>query len=98
MQPGWAGGWDAWPGPDDRARRGLRAGWHGAAPGWGGVWWYGWGGDWPSYAGGHGHRGSWQDTGGSVWGSGDRWHGEIGIGQGWGSGPRVIAQPAPRGD
>src|SRR5881392_2237813 len=46
QQPAWAEGGDAWSGAEDRVRHGWRAGWRGAQPGWGGVWWYGWGGDW----------------------------------------------------
>jgi hypothetical protein len=108
--PGWTRGWRAhddgsrwggWRAPDDRARHGWRAGWHGAAPGWGGVWWYGWGGDWPAYAEG----GGWSDDGwsgsrgGAGWGgSGSGWHGTFGIEHGWGGGRHVMALPAPRGE
>lgn len=95
-------GWDGWHGYDERSRRGWRAGWRGAAPGWGGVWWSGWGGDWPAYAGGW-ERGGWhhRDRGGRVsWGEGHRgrWHGEFGFEHGWGDGRRVIALPAPDGE
>jgi hypothetical protein len=102
-------GWGDWHGRDERARRGWRAGWRGAAPGWGGVWWYGWGGDWPTYAdtweegrwhqwhGWHDRERGWHHSG---WSDGYRggWHGEFGYGHGWGDGRRVIALPAPRGD
>jgi hypothetical protein len=106
---GWSGdqvgnGWDGAHAPDDRMRHGWRAGWRGAAPGWGGVWWYGWGGDWPAYAadggdsswsGSRGWRGS-PNWGGAGAGSG--WHGTFSFEQGWGGGgQRVIALPAPRG-
>jgi hypothetical protein len=92
-------GWGGWRTPDDRARHGWRAGWHGAAPGWGGVWWYGWGGDWPAYADGW-DGGGWDGSrgwGGAAWGSGTGWHGTLGFEHGWGGGGRVIALPARRG-
>jgi hypothetical protein len=107
MRDGWSG-WGDGRTPDDRARHGWRAGWHGAAPGWGGVWWYGWGGDWPAYAADAGDGwsdGGWSGArgwGGAGWGSGSGsrsgWHGTFGIERGWGGGSRVIAMPAPRGE
>ena len=72
--------------PDDRARHGWRAGWHGAAPGWGGVWWYGWGDDWPAYAGGDGDWGPWSGGGTLRMGYGQGrggWHGGFDYSQGW---------------
>lgn len=94
-----SGGWDGAHAPDDRIRHGWRAGWRGAAPGWGGVWWYGWGGDWPAYAAdgdGSGWSGSRGWDGWGRAGAGSGWHGTFGIEQGWGGGRRVIALPAPR--
>ena len=94
-------GWNGWRGRDERARHGWRAGWHGAAPGWGGVWWYGWGGDWPAYAG-RWEDGRWYGAGRgwrhAEWRGRGSWHGEFGFGHGWGNGRRVIAVPAPRGE
>lgn len=92
--------WGSWREPDDRARRGWRAGWRGAAPGLGGVWWYGWGDDWPAYAGawqpgwGATRWSGWQGDGGSHGyvqfgyghGGGGHWHGDIQYGQGWNAG------------
>lgn len=89
------------PWQDPRGRHGWRAGWHGAAPGWGGVWWSGWGGDWPAYAVGWDHERAAHGDG--------RWHGTFGLEVGWGAGRvggafdhgggrGVIALPAPRGD
>lgn len=94
---------EAWRGPDERSRRGWRAGWRGAAQGWGGVWWYGWGADWPAYAGSwdgnrwyHAGRG-WRHSGGrGAWQG--RWRGEFGFGHGGGDGRRVIALPGQGGD
>lgn len=94
------GGWDGAHAPDERMRHGWRAGWRGAAPGWGGVWWYGWGGDWPAYAAdgdGSGWNGS-RARAGAGSDSGSGWHGTFGFEQGWGGGGRrVIALPASRG-
>lgn len=89
------------PWQDPRGRHGWRAGWHGAAPGWGGVWWSGWGGDWPAYAAGWDHERPTRGDG--------RWHGTFGVEYGWGAGRGdggfghgggrgVIALPTPRGD
>ena len=91
------GDWSGWREPDDRARHGWRAGWHGAAPGWGGVWGYGWGDDWPAYAGAWQPGGwgappwsGWQGNGhgyvqfGYGQGHGGHWQGEFHYGQGWG--------------
>lgn len=82
--------WNGVRTPDDRARHGWRAGWHGAAPGWGGVWGYGWGDDWPAYATGDGGDwASWPATG-AVWigyGQGrGGWRGGFGYEQGWHAG------------
>ena len=89
------------PWQDPRGRHGWRGGWHGAAPGWDGVWGAGWGGDWPAYAVGWDHEHRTRGDG--------RWHGTFGIEYGWGTGHGdgggfghggrgVIALPAPRGD
>ena len=99
VAPAWGAVGDPWQ--DPRSRHGWRAGWRGAAPGWGGVWWSGWGGDRPAYAVGWDHAGPgirdgrWHGTFGIEvgWGAG---HGADGFGRGGGSG--VIALPAPRGD
>lgn len=89
LQAGGDGRWDGVRTPDDRARHGWRAGWHGAAPGWGGVWWYGWGGDWPTYAMDGGAADGWSRAGTLRVGYGhgrEGWHRGFEYSQGWGAG------------